>query len=230
MRRTVGLWALTAVLAVAGVSGCGGGEGPSADEIVARTAAETGKVRSFHFVFAIEHVPTGGTGLSLTFAEGDIVVPNRLRADVGGTFLGVPLRSQLVVVDGAYYLKNPLSGKWETIEAKTNPVAFFDPAKGVLGVIKGATDLERTGSEEVDAVASYRIAGKVKVSDLTALLGNPPSDRLVPVQLWIGEEDYLLRRLRLTGPVAASEPEDAVRTVEVSNHDEAVTIEPPVQP
>ena len=47
------------------------------------------------------------------------------------------------------------------------------------------------------------------------------------MELWIGKDDMLLRRLRLTGPISPDEDAAAVRTVELSEFDEAVQITAP---
>ena len=59
----------------------------------------------------------------------------------------------------------------------TNPVAFFDPAKGVLAVIAGATQVKSAGSEKVGGQDAYHVKGKVPVSAISPILGNPPSPK-----------------------------------------------------
>lgn len=217
-----------AAAVMVGTAGCGGGgKSVSAQDIVAQAAEKTAQLKSFHFVFSAANVPAGKTGLSLNYADGDLVVPDRLRCEVGGTFMGVPLRSALIVIGQAYYLKDPFSGKWQKVTAKTNPVSFFDPAKGVLAIVKGATSLTRAGSEKISGVETYRVTGKVRDDRLTSMLGNHPSGRLVDVELWIGTGDSLLRRLRLAGPVSTGEPANAVRTVDLSGFDKLPRIQPP---
>jgi hypothetical protein len=139
----------------------------------------------------------------------------------------VPLTTELVAIGDRHYLKDPFAGTWRTLELGASPVAFLDPTAGVLAVLKDASDVERTGSEEVNGVASHRLRGKVAASAVTPLLGNPPSERQLPVELWVGEDDLLLRRLRLTGPIAEGESEDASRTVELSAFDRPVEIVAP---
>jgi hypothetical protein len=51
----------------------------------------------------------------------------------------------------------------------------------------------------------------------------------VPVELWIGKSDSLLRRIRLSGRILASDSAEAVRTIELSQFGRHVTIvAPPV--
>jgi hypothetical protein len=49
----------------------------------------------------------------------------------------------------------------------------------------------------------------------------------VPFTIWVGKQDFRLRRVRLEGPVAENEPASIVRTLEMSKFDEAVTITSP---
>ena len=219
--------AAAALLLLALAAGCGGSSGPSAQELVSESVAKTSAVKTFHLVIDVEHVPAPSSGLGLTFVDGDVVVPDRLRGRVGGTFLGLSISTELVVVGDEYFLKIPFTGKWRTIDVATLPSAFFDPGQGILAVIEGATDLRRDGSEEVGGVPCYRLAAKVQSDALTPLLNTAAGTELLPIELWIGKDDKLLRRLRLSGPISPDEGEDAVRTVELSAFDEPVQISAP---
>lgn len=209
------------------IAGCGGTSEPSAAKIVSRSAERTAAVETFHLIVNIENVAAGGSGVSLSFVDGDVAVPDKLYAKVTGSFQGVPLRSELIVAGGKYFLKNPFTGKWQTVDVRMTPVAFFDPTKGVLAVIGGAQDVARDGSEAVGGADSYRLKAKVRADALTPLLGNEAGAELLPVELWIGKSDLLLRRIRLSGPVSASEPKNAIRTVELSAFDQPVQISAP---
>lgn len=222
--------ALLAAVAL-GLAACGGGaKGPPAAEIVAAATKATAAQKTFHFVFDEQHGPVSKTGLHLIFAEGDIAVPGRIKADVQGTFVGVPLRSQLIVASGRTYLRNPFTQTWQTVSVGTNPVAFFDPAKGVLAVIGGATQVKSAGSEKVGGEDAYHVRGKIPVSAISPILGNPPSPRLVDVDLWIGKQSSRLLRVRISGPVEQGDPAGAVRTIDLSRYGQVVAIKPPVVP
>lgn len=219
-----------AVVAVAllATAGCGGGgEGPSAAQVVSRCASATGAVQRFHFTLDVQNVPRSSTGLQLTSAEGDVVVPDRARADVAGNFAGVPITTRIVAIGKDLWLRNPLSGTWEAIDVATTPIALLDPSRGVLGVMKGLADPKDQGTEEVDGVTLRKVSGAASAADVAPLVAVRPTEREVPVTLWIGEDDHLLRRIEVSGPVAGGEPGDALRVVELSRFDEPVTIEAP---
>jgi len=228
--RPVAVLVLVLALALAACGGNDEPEGPAPRTIVQRATAKTAAQKSFHFNLNVENPPSSSSGLSLTFADGDLVVPDHLKAKVAGTFAGIPLTSQIVFAGQRQFLENPITGKWQSFSTKTSPVAFFSPAKGVLAAIRGVRDLKLEGTERVGGVETYHLTGKVKARDLTGFLGNPPNDRDVDAELDVGKDDYLLRRLRLIGPIADGEPDDVVRTVDVSRYGQQVTIRAPAGP
>ena len=223
----LGVTLLVGLGSACGDSGGGDAQEQSATDIVTRAARATESVKHFHFVFDEQNGPKSTSGVHLVFAEGDIAVPDKVKADVSGTLSGVALRTRLVVAGGKYYITDPFTGKWREVSIDLNPVAFFDPAKGVLAVIKAATQLELVGSEEVDGVDTCHLKGKTTVGSITPLLGNPPGTRLVDLELWIDKETNRLLRLRLSGEVEDGDPADAVRTIDLSRFGVVVPIAPP---
>jgi hypothetical protein len=209
------------------VAGCGGGkEAPAAPPrvIVARDVERTAALRSLHFVFKVEHAPSGGPGLTLTFAEGDLGLPDRLRARINGTFGRTPIQSEIIIIGERSFLQDPLTKKWRPFAAAPNPGALV---KAVPAVIRSAHGLKNTGSEKVGGVDSYRLSGLVRADVVAPLVGVAASGRMVPLTIWVGKQDFRLRRVRLEGAVGENEPDSIVRTLEMSKFDEGVTITSP---
>jgi lipoprotein LprG len=220
---------LVATLVLVGASaGCGGGgSGKSAEELVSESVTATSAVKSFHLSIDVENSAPSSKGLNLKFVDGDVLVPDKLKGKVGGTFAGIAISTELIVVGHDYFLKTPFGSSWQKIDVDTLPEAFFDPEKGILAVIQGASGLENDGSEDVGGVDCYRVAGKVEADVLKPLLSTAEGTQELEMEIWIGKDDMLIRRLRLTGPVSPEEGKDAVRNVELSQFDEAVTITAP---
>lgn len=221
--------------AAALLAGCGGGGGKQASSTGGLTAAQvasradthTSRLRSFHFHYDVANPPSGGSGLVLTSADGDVAVPSRLKANVSGTYSGIPLNSQIVFSGGKAYLKNPLSGSWQSFPTETSPTGYFDPSKGVLAVIGHAHTLRLDGTETVDGAPCYRLRGSMPASVVAPFLIAKPGNVQVPVDVDVGEQDFVLRRIRIDGPVNSSEPKDIRRTITLSRFDEPVTVAPP---
>jgi len=224
VRQLIGVAVAAALLLAAG---CGGGSSVAPATLVSESAAATGRIRSFHFTLDIEGVPRSSSGLQLDAAEGDAVVPDRLHAEVTGNFAGIPLTTELASVGGKLWIKNPLSGSWTAVDVGTTPGFLLAPKQGVLGVMQAVKGLERDGSEDVGGVATERLRGRAPAAKVAPLVAVSPGPGSVKVTLWIGKDDKILRRIQVSGPVAAGEPASASRVVEVSRFDEKVRIEAP---
>jgi LppX_LprAFG lipoprotein len=225
-RRTV----IAALLCAFLFAGCGGGssDDPDASEIVAAATEQTAAAESFRFSLEVENVPPADSGLSLTSADGEVVVPDRLRAEASGTFSRIPIETELVLVGDDDYFLDPLTRQWRRLDVGTSPVELFDPAKGVLGVIENAQDVEYAGEESVRGVPTHHLTGTIEASDAAPLLAvSNATDELVDVELWIGKDDSLLRRIVVRGPVGAGEPDEAARTVELDDFGQEFAIEAP---
>jgi len=227
LRALIGVSALAALLATTG--GCGGSttKDQAAGALLQAGVEKTSAAKSFHFTLDVQNVPKTASGLQLTGAEGDVAVPDRARADVTGNFAGTAIATQIVAMGDEVWLKNPLTGTWQRIDVSTTPIALLDPAKGVLGVMSKVSEPKDAGTEDVDGVALRKISGTASAADVAPLVAVGPSSRKVPVTLWIGEKDHLLRRIEIRGPVAEGEPKDALRVIEISRFDQPVTIERP---
>jgi hypothetical protein len=213
-------------------AGCGGGGSekvPPTGVIVDHGVARTAALKSFHFVLKVPNAPSGGR-LVIRLAEGDILVPDRLRARINGTLAGVALQSAIVSVGGRSFLQDPVTKQWHALAAGASPAALFDPAKGVLAAIRTAAALRYAGSDEVGGADTYRLEGRVNADAVAPLAGVESNGRPVRLTIWVGKRDSLLRRLRLEGAVAPAEPNDIVRTVELSKFDESLKITPPAVP
>ncbi len=232
VRSVVVIGLLVAVLA-AGCGGDGGDEGPTGEEVVSRASTAFADTKSFHLVYDLSGQASGGGGLKLTHADGDVEVADGeqkgIDLDVAGAISGIPFESQLVIVGDDGYLKDPLTGAWRELDATQVPGAFFDLVEGVPAVLDSVQSVERVDDEQVAGVDTYHVRGEITARELAAFLGNTPSDKLVPVDLWVGQDDSLIRRIKVTGPVEEGESDDVARTVDLSSFGKTVRVERPAQ-
>jgi LppX/LprAFG-like lipoprotein len=219
--------AIAALLVAPLMAGCGGAKSapaPPTRVIVARSLQSTAALRSFSFELKVEHAPSGRPGLTLTLARGDLVVPDRLRARINGTFSRTPIQSEIIIIGHQSFLRDPLTKQWRPFVAAPNPGMLIN---GVPTVIRRARGLRNAGSEKVGGVDTYRLSGEVPAAVVAPFVGVKANGRLVRFTLWTGQKDFRLRRIRLTAPVGEGDPADIVRTVDISNFDESVAITAP---
>jgi len=125
-------------------------------------------------------------------------------------------------------MTNPFNRQWQPLPSGNSLKDIFDPTQGIKSVAEALQNPEVTAEEQVGGVATYRVEGTVDSAILEAAAPIAEPGLTVNVKVWIGKDDSLIRRVRLEGPIAPDEPQDIVRTLDVSKFDESVTIEPPI--
>jgi len=244
MRKLQSGFLALGVLAVIGLSlvACGGSGSDSGSASVVpasptpeltgkgvlELAAEaTGNLDSFHFVLSHE---SGSTplplNLNLESAEGDVVVPGKLSAEVDAKAAGINVSVRIIGIDDQTWVTNPFTRQWQDLPG-TDIRDFADPAALVAGVLPAikVTDLSDGGT--VDGAKSYLVRGTIDSGALSDALGLAEPGRAVEVEAWVGMEDFLPRRIRLAGALSDSDSSGVVRQVVLSRFDEAVEIMPP---
>jgi hypothetical protein len=223
------------VLGVFLAAGCGGGDGdggnggaplPAAEDVLAGLVTQVDALTTFHF--RLEH--ENGTspiplGLELKTAEGDVVVPDRMKAELDAEAV---VQVEVIGVGDKGWITNPFDRKWQPLPEGTNIRDVFDPAAGVKAVVGALTSVEVIDEEKVAGVSTYLIEGEVDSGVLEAAAPVAEPGLTVVVKAWVGSEDSLPRRIRLEGPFAPGEPANIVRKLELSRFDEPLTIEPPI--
>lgn len=202
--------------------------------VLAQQAADAiDAVKSFHFLVTHEN---GGTpivlNLLMTRAEGDIVKPDRLQADVEAraTQLGnANVKVKVVNVGDETQVTNPFNARdWVTLPGQNRLADIFDPGAGTTAALRSAKDLKITGEETLNGVKVWRLEGTIDAAELSAVASTiaEPGYQAKGI-VWIGQTTPLVHRVRLEGPLGSKDPPNIVRIIELSKFDENVTIELP---
>jgi hypothetical protein len=222
------LWLLPLVLLAAG--GCGGKSAPPGvdpAQLLRDSVARFQQVKSFHF--KLEHekgsIPIV-LNLGLVSAEGDVVVPDKLQADVEAKAAGTTVRVKVVGIGDKTWITNPFTRQFQSLGGvSVNDIV--DPAGIVRAVASSLKDVKVEGEDSVDGVKAYHLSGTLMSDALTNSLTFADSGRTLKVDAWLGKDDALLRRAQLKGALAPDESADVVRTITLSKFDAPVTIEAP---
>jgi hypothetical protein len=232
---------LAAALAFSLAAACGGDDDddstptegrPDPAVLVSEAADRFAAVKSFHFVLEHEEGRSPiALGLEMERAEGDMVVPDRLQADVeavAGTFGNASVDVRAVAVGDTVKVTNPFrETEWVELPGSTSVRDLFDPAGGIVSALRAAKDPVLTGEEGVGGAETWVITANVDGADLEAFA--PTAEPGYPVKgtVWIGKDDQLVRRVRLEGPFGEDDPDEVIRVVTLSAFDEPITIELP---
>ncbi len=233
MRRRIAVILVLATTAVALLGACGGDEeaGDFADvdarDLLARSADRMEQVDSF--AFEVEH-ENGSTqivgGIRMERAEGRVQGTERMQLEVEARFASTNIRTGIVILPGEGYLQNPITGRWERQDG-IDISSLFDPATGVTGLMRAATDVEVVDREDADGVDSYVVESTVDSGNLQVFVGNAAPGNPVNARVWIGVEDLLVRQIEVVGPLAPNDASDILRRLTLSDFDEVVEITAP---
>ena len=201
---------------------------PPADEILPKVVERVGAVKSFHFRLEHENgLSSMPLDLKLKTAEGDIQVPDRMKAKLEAEAAGALMRVEVIGIGDQGWMTNPFSRQWQPLPKGTTISAIFDPAAGIQAVARSLQEVRLAGVEKVGGDNTYLLEGKVDSGVLEAAAPIAEPGLTVNVKVWVDVEEYTIRQVRLEGPFAPGEPENIVRILYLSKFDEPVSIEPP---
>src|SRR5436853_5876036 len=117
------------LLSLAAYGGDGGGP-PSAQQLISNAQNAIQKVTSYHFNLAVDNPGTGAT-LVIKSADGDILVPDKLKANASALVLGNVVQVQIITIGDKEYLTDPITGSWIPTTGLIDPRSLSDAKTGV---------------------------------------------------------------------------------------------------
>ncbi len=199
-------------------------------QVIAQAGQRVAGLSSFHF--ELEHEGAGtplAAGLELRKAVGEVAMPNRIRATIDATMMGIAVQLKVVVIGDTVFMTNPLPpGQWQSFASGLSPVGFFDPQTGVSALFEGISDLAPLGTAEVSREPAYHISGRVPASALEPFTGSFQPGAMVGVEMWVDQETLWPRRIKLIGQITPMEGEGIVRWLLLSRFNQVTSIEPPL--
>jgi hypothetical protein len=209
------------------ITSSGGTGSDAAADVLQQATDATAQVSSFHFVLSHENGSTPlPLNLDLDSAEGDVIVPDRMKADVDAKAAGINVSVQVIGIEDQTWVTNPFTRNWQELPG-TNIRDFANPAALVSGLLPSIQNPQMSDGGKVDGVDTDHITGTMDSAALKDALGIAEAGHQVTVEAWIGKDDNLPRRVRLAGALSDAEDSDVVRNVELSRYNQPVDISPP---
>ena len=198
---------------------------PDVQTILMLTGETMQNLSTFHV--RLDH--EGGTtqfapGIVLSEAEAEIINPDRMEASFKAQFGTMAVNSEFISVGEENWLTNPLSGEWELIEGDVNPLAFFDPSRGINAILAEVHSVEEPPGVNGSV---YTLNGSVPAKALEPLLGPSIEGATVTAKVVIDTDGYYLIEARVEGRVVPTDVEGVVRLLWLSRFNEPMTVERP---
>ena len=230
-RRSMPVLAVLVCLLAFLLSACGGSgssQVPDAKQLIKDAQAAILRVTSYHFKLVTANVGTQAK-LPIVGAEGDIVVPDKLKANANTLLLGNIVQVQIIAIGNQQYIL--LFGAWQATTGLLDPRTLSDPQKGVASILGHIQNPSTPTDSTVGGRPCWQIKGKLDPAYLTAITGGgAPAGSTDDITSCIGKTDKLPYQIIIKGPAAAGDTDKTVRTFTLSNFGEQVTIEAPITP
>ena len=226
--------ALLSLLALAGiltVTACGGSSvstTPDAHTLITRAQAAIQKVTSYHFNLAVDN-PGTGSALVIKTADGDILVPDKLKASANVLVIGNVVQVKIITIGANQYITDPISNNWLKTSGLLDPRTLSDPNKGVSAILGHIQNPSTPADSSVDGNPCWSIDGTLDARYLAAITGGgAPANSAVKITTCIGKTDNLPYLIKMTGIAAPGDSADTTRTFKLSKFGESLTITPPI--
>lgn len=161
-------------------------------------------------------------------ADSDIVLPDKMKAQVTATISGETVNVSLIALGKDQYFLNSISGQWQHTTGLFDTSVFTRLDTYIVALIAGVHNLSGPDSDSVNGVPCWRLQGQSAAQDLAFLTGGDQFTNYQPqISACIGKADDLPYKITITGQALPTDGTLAVRSFLLSNYNKSVTITAP---
>lgn len=229
-RRLLVLGSLvTAAAAVAGQRTARGEDQPDVGTILKEASQRLAETTAMHFTLEVDGKTyiDEGDSMRLLNAKGDMARPDKVDVQVQLEIVGQKISVRMISIGKDAWITDLITGQWVTApkEFGYNPSVLYDNQNGLGPVAGKLKDANVEGTEQVDDRECYRVTGASDAKTIGKLTSNTMDGDPISIEAWIDTETSDFRRILIAEP--ESEQDHATWTLNLSQHDEKVSIEPP---
>jgi len=221
----LGLLALVLALAA-----CGGSSNtvPDTHQLITQAQAAIQKVQSYHFNLAVDN-PGTGAALIIKTADGDVLVPDKLKASANVLVFGNVVQVQLITIGDKQYVTDPITNKWMHTSCLLDPLTLSVPKTGIAAILGHIQNPGTPTDANVDGKPCWSIDGTLDAKYLAGITGGgAPAGTMDKINTCIGKSDKLPYVIKITGIAAPGDTDKTARTIKLSKFNENLTITAPI--
>jgi hypothetical protein len=144
------------------LAACGGdnSNAPDVHQLIKNAQAAIQKVTSYHFSLKAENIGTN-SALPITSADGDIQVPDKLKATANAIFLGTNQQVQIIALGDQQYIYLATLGSWQSATGLIDPRTLSDPQTGVSAILGHIQNPSQPTDSNVDGRSCWNSAANL---------------------------------------------------------------------
>jgi hypothetical protein len=190
------------------------------------------RANTFHFVLDTQNpgASPNATSFYPTKADGDVVVPDQVKANVTVSLGALTATTQAIAIGNQAWYLNPLTNKWVAASGFSSFSNLFNPQTGLASLLtqiqnpSTPTDRSLGGSTHC-----WSIQGTLSSATVANMVGSGISSPApINVSVCIGKDDHQLDLVTLTGVLIPGDKAQTEHDFTLSKYGESVTISPPV--
>lgn len=205
----------------------------TASEILSVASDRLDATQALHFNLDIEgttYIDSDKT-IQILSAEGNLKRPDRVQASFAANLLGrANVTIRIITVGAVTWWTDLVSGAWAIAppDIGYDGSVLFDDTAGLAPVLRGFSSAERVGTESIDGKETYRLSGSMPRSAIDDVTAGTLSGETVNVQVWVDMATDNIIRVVVAESDEIPAADRATWTLDISRHDEPITIDPPI--
>lgn len=206
-----------------------GGTKPTAQQVLASIQKNFRQVSSFHVIMKVDNLGTSaGSQIQIRSADGDVVMPDKVKAQASVLFSGQPVTIKLISIGDVQYITDPITGQWRVVKGVLNASMLTNADTGLISLSSKLQNVTGPTSDIVNGVPCWRINGLLDAKYLSFLTGGGvPVGTMLQTSVCAGQSDGLPYQLSLVGQAAKGDTMQTSRTFNISGYNEHTAISAP---
>lgn len=209
--------------------GSGLGPKPTAQQVLSVMQKNFRSVTSFHLSMKTENLGnTGASQLLIRNADGDVLMPDKIRAQANVLLSGQAVTVNLISVGTNQFITDPITGQWRVVKGMFDPRALTNPDTGIISLVGKLQQVTGPLADTVNGVACWRVDGQLPAKSLAFFTGGGvPAGTMLQTSICAGQSDGLPYQITVTGSAAVGDTARTTRTFLISKYNENISIVAP---
>ena len=202
---------------------------PTAQQLLNTLQKNFRSVTTFHVTLKVDNLgTTSGSQIQIRTADGDVIMPDKVKAQANVLFSGQPVTVKLISIGDIQYLTDPITGQWRVVKGVLNASTLTNPDTGLISL---ASKLQHVTGPTDDAIHDkpcWRVNGMMDAKSLAFFTGGGvPAGTMLQASICVGKADGLPYQLSVVGQAAKSDTSQTSRTFTISGYNETISITAP---
>jgi hypothetical protein len=202
---------------------------PTTKQLLTALQKDFRSVSAFHVVMKVENPgPPGSSRIQIRAADGDVVMPDKVKAQATVILSGQSVTVNLVSIGDNQFITDPITGQWRVIKGVLDPRTLTNPDTGIISLVSKVQNVSQPADDTVKGVPCWRVTGRLDAKYLAFFTGGGvPAGTMLQTSTCVGKADFLPYQLKVTGQAAVGDTTATTRSFLISNYNENVSITVP---